>query len=95
VRESLSDAVARARKAWSDAGTVDTSPQATGRTRILSMREVGVLRAVATGATNREIAHQLVLSEYTVMRHVSNILRKLDAPSRAAAISSATRSGII
>ncbi|HLT84400.1 MAG TPA: LuxR C-terminal-related transcriptional regulator [Phototrophicaceae bacterium] len=53
--------------------------------QVLSAREVEVLRLVATGATNREIAERLVLSERTVDRHVSNILTKLEVTSRAAA----------
>jgi DNA-binding CsgD family transcriptional regulator len=51
----------------------------------LSPRELQVLRLVASGETNRAIAAQLVLSERTVDRHVSNILAKLRVPSRAAA----------
>lgn len=51
----------------------------------LTAREVEVLRLVATGATNREIADTLVISERTVARHVGNILTKLAVPSRAAA----------
>jgi DNA-binding CsgD family transcriptional regulator len=51
----------------------------------LSPRELQVLRLVAAGETNRAIAAQLVLSERTVDRHVSNILAKLRVPSRAAA----------
>jgi DNA-binding NarL/FixJ family response regulator len=51
----------------------------------LSPREVEVLRLVATGLTNREIATELVLSERTVERHVSNIFAKIAVPSRAAA----------
>jgi DNA-binding NarL/FixJ family response regulator len=44
-----------------------------------------VLRLVAAGRTNKAIADELVLSERTVDRHVSNILGKLRVPSRAAA----------
>jgi DNA-binding NarL/FixJ family response regulator len=44
-----------------------------------------VLRLVASGATNRAIAAELVLSGRTVDRHVSNILAKLGVSSRAAA----------
>ena len=52
---------------------------------ILTTRELDILRLVATGKTNRGIADDLVLSEKTVARHVSNILGKLGLPSRAAA----------
>jgi DNA-binding CsgD family transcriptional regulator len=51
----------------------------------LTRRELEVLRLVAAGHTNRAIADQLVLSERTVDRHVSNILAKLRVSSRAAA----------
>jgi DNA-binding CsgD family transcriptional regulator len=51
----------------------------------LSPREIEVLRLVAGGATNKAIAADLVLSERTVDRHVSNILAKLRVGSRAAA----------
>jgi DNA-binding NarL/FixJ family response regulator len=51
----------------------------------LTPREAQVLRLVATGMTNRAIAGQLVLSERTVDRHVSNIFTKLGVSSRAAA----------
>jgi DNA-binding CsgD family transcriptional regulator/tetratricopeptide (TPR) repeat protein len=51
----------------------------------LTPRELQVLRLVATGETNRAIAAELVLSERTVDRHVSNILTKLGVSSRAAA----------
>jgi len=52
----------------------------------LSPREQQVLRLIAEGATNKTIAARLSVSERTVDRHVSNILVKLDVPSRAAAI---------
>ena len=61
----------------------------------LSSREAEVLRLVAAGLSNREIAGSLVLSEHTVHRHVANILRKLTQSSRAAAAASATRAGYI
>ena len=51
----------------------------------LSPREIEVLRLIATGSTNAEIATQLSLSERTVHRHVSNLLAKLDVRSRTAA----------
>ncbi|WP_202804078.1 response regulator transcription factor [Crystallibacter crystallopoietes] len=51
----------------------------------LTPREVQVLRAVATGSTNRMIAEELFLSEKTVARHLSNIFTKLNLSSRSAA----------
>ena len=56
-----------------------------GRAGGLTPREAQVLRLVATGKTNRAIAAELVLSERTVDRHVSNIFTKLGVSSRAAA----------
>lgn len=61
----------------------------------LSRRETEVLRLVAAGLSNREIASSLVLSEHTVHRHVANLLRKLGQSSRAAAAAQATRAGLI
>jgi two-component system nitrate/nitrite response regulator NarL len=54
---------------------------------VLSARERQVLDLVARGARNRQIAQTLVISEFTVKRHVQNILRKLGLPSRRAAAS--------
>jgi DNA-binding CsgD family transcriptional regulator/tetratricopeptide (TPR) repeat protein len=51
----------------------------------LTTRELEVLRLVATGKSNREIAADLVISEHTVARHVQNIFTKLGVPSRTAA----------
>lgn len=51
----------------------------------LTPRELQVLRILATGKTNKDIAEELFISERTVDRHVSNILGKLDVESRAAA----------
>ena len=56
-------------------------PEATG----LSPRELEVLKLLATGRTNHAIATELVLSERTVARHVSNIFAKLGVSSRSAA----------
>ena len=60
----------------------------------LTPRERDVLRLVAQGLTNRQIAERLVVSEHTVHRHVTNILRKLRLPTRAAAAAQAVRSGL-
>jgi DNA-binding NarL/FixJ family response regulator len=51
----------------------------------LSPRELEVIRLVAAGSTNREIAAALVISEHTVARHLQNIYAKLGISSRAAA----------
>ncbi len=59
----------------------------------LTDRELEVLRLVAAGRTDAEIADDLVLSPHTVHRHVSNIRTKLGVPSRAAAAAWLTRRG--
>ena len=61
----------------------------------LSPRELEVLRLVAAGKTNKLIAAELLLSEKTVDRHVSNIFTKLDVPTRAAATAWAYRHGLV
>ncbi|OGM58792.1 hypothetical protein A3A75_00710 [Candidatus Woesebacteria bacterium RIFCSPLOWO2_01_FULL_39_10] len=57
----------------------------------LTKREVEVLRFIAEGLSNKEIATYLHLSQHTIHRHVANILTKLDLPSRAAAATFAAR----
>lgn len=61
----------------------------------LTRRETEVLRLVAEGLTNAQIARRLVVSEHTVHRHMTNILRKLDLPSRTAAAAHAVRLGLL
>ncbi|NEE01829.1 helix-turn-helix transcriptional regulator [Phytoactinopolyspora halotolerans] len=53
----------------------------------LTSRELDVLRLVAQGRSNRQIAAELFISEHTVARHISNIFRKIDVASRSAAAS--------
>ncbi|MGE5620518.1 MAG: response regulator [Sphingomonadaceae bacterium] len=60
----------------------------------LTEREVEVLRQVAKGESNRQIAQQMVISEATVRTHVSNILSKLHLASRTEAALYALREGI-
>lgn len=61
----------------------------------LTRREIEVLALVAEGLGDKEMASRLHLSEHTVHRHVSNILQKLEAPSRAAAVALGIRLGLI
>ncbi len=68
---------------------------AEGADDVLSPREREVVRYVAAGLTNAEIAGRLVLSEHTVHRHVANILVKLGARSRAAAAVTAAERGLL
>ena len=62
---------------------------------LLTPREVDVLRLVALGKSNRAIAADLVLSDKTVARHVSNILAKLELGSRSAATAYAYQNGLV
>ena len=61
----------------------------------LSARELEVLRLVAEGLSDAEIAERLVLSPHTVHRHVANIRTKLGLASRAAAAAHAARLGLL
>jgi len=60
-------------------------PDGARETHGLTRRELEVLRLVAAGKSNREIAAALVVSEHTVARHVQNIFAKLRVSSRTAA----------
>ena len=68
-----------------DLARLDTTRAPTSPPGPLTARELEVLRLIAAGHTNKGIAGKLRLSERTIDRHVSNILNKLDVPSRAAA----------
>ncbi|KRE27156.1 LuxR family transcriptional regulator [Mycobacterium sp. Soil538] len=61
----------------------------------LSLREREILRCVARGLSDHEIAEHLVVSPHTVHRHVANIRRKLSSPSRTAAVAVAARMGLL
>jgi ATP/maltotriose-dependent transcriptional regulator MalT len=61
----------------------------------LTARELEVLRLVAHGLTNPEIAGKLFVSDHTVHRHLANILNKLSVSSRAAAVAQAARRGLL
>ena len=61
----------------------------------LTVREMEVLRLIATGNANKEIGGKLSIGEDTVKRHVTNILGKLDANDRTHAVTIALKRGII
>jgi non-specific serine/threonine protein kinase len=109
LRDSLTDAVFEAAwaegRGWSTERAVEfaLAAQATlqrpaaaaaASSGPLSPRESEVLRLVAAGRTNRQIAAALTLSHKTVSRHLDNIFAKLGISSRAAATAYAVRSGL-
>jgi DNA-binding NarL/FixJ family response regulator len=86
------------------AGQVQLSPQAAARLmrevrtpedpRTLTDRETSVLKLIAQGKANKEIARDLVIEENTVKTHVSNILSKLGVQSRTQAALFAAQNGL-
>jgi non-specific serine/threonine protein kinase len=62
---------------------------------LLSTREAEVLRLVAEGLTNKEIAHQLIVAENTVKTHVTSLFNKLGVDSRAQAVAVAANEGLL
>jgi pimeloyl-ACP methyl ester carboxylesterase/DNA-binding CsgD family transcriptional regulator len=81
------DAVLRALGAGQAEPVADGGP--------LSAREQEVLRLIADGLSDADIAERLIVSPHTVHRHVANIRTKLRQPSRAAAAAHAVREGLI
>ena len=94
----LAQVLRRARGAADASGR---AARATGRRRsgeavsVLTPRELDVLKLVAQGLSNPDIAQRLFLSEHTVHRHLANILRKLGLSSRAAAAAWGVRTGLV
>ena len=96
---SLEQAVAEALAGDGPLGSPPAGPEGgPGRTpRLpggLTAREAEVLRLVAEGQTDRQVAAALVVTEATVGRHLVNIFRKLGVSSRAAATAFALRQGL-
>jgi pimeloyl-ACP methyl ester carboxylesterase len=75
--------------------TAPAPPDPAAEAAELTPRERDVLRLVADGKSDADIARALVLSPHTVHRHVANILRKLGLHSRAAAAAHAARTGLV
>ena len=104
LKTTEADELCRAIKAAA-AGQVQLSPQAAARLmrevrapenpEALTERETEVLRLLAQGKSNKEIALSLHVSETTVKTHVSNILTKLGVPSRTQAALYAVRVGLV
>jgi DNA-binding CsgD family transcriptional regulator len=98
--ESATAEIASARGTFARLGAMPAEREAarllgTERPGGLTDREVEVLRLVAQGNSNPEIATALVLSEKTVARHLSNIFTKLDVGSRTAAAAFAFENGLV
>ena len=104
LKDTQADQLCRAIRAAA-AGQVQLSPQAAARLMrevrtpenpiSLTGRETDVLRLLAMGKANKEIAAELHLGETTVKTHVSNILMKLGVPSRTQAALYAVRIGLV
>jgi pimeloyl-ACP methyl ester carboxylesterase/DNA-binding CsgD family transcriptional regulator len=77
------------------AAPAPAAPAAPGGDSGLSPRELHVLRLVARGMNDTQIAEELVLSPHTVHRHVANIRTKLRQPTRGAAAAEAVRQGLV
>jgi DNA-binding NarL/FixJ family response regulator len=95
-RGELVDAVLRAASGQSVlAPTAARSLIDRGRAELLTERELQVLSAVARGATNRQVARQLLVSEATVKTHLLHLYPKLGVRDRAAAVRAAFERGLL
>ena len=83
-----------ARQPAEEAGSALAATMGARRPDGLTAREVEVLRLLAAGHSNQQIAEALVISPNTVIRHVSNIFDKTDVANRAEAASYAHRHGL-
>jgi DNA-binding NarL/FixJ family response regulator len=78
-----------------DGARRETSPQPTDGAHDLTRRELEILRLVAEGASNVEVARELWITQQTVKFHLSNIYKKLDVANRTEAGSWAQRHGLL
>ncbi|MCP4428072.1 MAG: response regulator transcription factor [Chloroflexi bacterium] len=88
-------AAARGQSMLDPAIAVSVLQELAGGIDSLTKREMGVLRLLAHGRTNRQIAAELVVSEETVKTHVGNILSKLHMAQRTQAVVAALKKGLI
>jgi DNA-binding NarL/FixJ family response regulator len=79
----------------SGSGEPAPRPSGAAHSADLTNREIEVLRLIATGATNREIAERLVISEGTVKNHVSNMFSRLGLRDRTQAVMYARERGLL
>jgi len=86
---------ARARELLTGLGAPPVPRRAAPGEQLLTPRELEVLRLVAEGSTDREIAARLVLSRHTVHRHLQNAYARLGCSSRAAAVAEANRLNLL
>jgi DNA-binding NarL/FixJ family response regulator len=75
-------------------GDAAIAPAAPAPPAALTLREADVLRLLARGRTNKEIAQELTISVSTAERHVANIYRKIGARGRAEATAYAITNGV-
>jgi DNA-binding NarL/FixJ family response regulator len=104
LKDTQAEALCQAIKAAA-AGQVQLTPKAAARLmqavstpespEALTERETEVLRLLAQGHSNKQIAHKLQIAEKTVKTHVSNILSKLGVQSRTQATLYAVRTGLV
>jgi len=73
----------------------DEQPELDSSDQILTPREIEVLRMIAEGLGNKEIASKLKISDHTVKFHISSIFAKLGAANRAEAVTLGIRLGVI
>lgn len=88
-------AVADGKPVMSDQVTVALTRRLTQPRTALSAREMEILEAVASGRTNREIAHDLFISQATVKTHLVHIFDKLGVDNRTAAVAKAREQQLI
>jgi LuxR family transcriptional regulator, maltose regulon positive regulatory protein len=86
---------ARARDLLRSLGVQPKAARSSRRNRVLTRREVEILRLVSEGLTDAEIAARLVLSKHTVHRHLQNAYARLGCSSRAAAVAKANRLNLL